>query len=459
MSPIKSDMLSPNTFEHDKLALKPFCEKLEQFVIIDHDFAEGSLVVALTSPFGTGKSTFLRMWKNDLDRRRINQVDTPEAVILNAWELDYCEDPLFAILAKLIKAVPKSDDEKVKAVREAVADFGHFALSLANDITSKIGVDAMKAGDHAKKKKQERQQKPDFLKMFEERTDAYERLKEALKEAFGGDSPRAFIFVDELDRCRPDYAISYLETIKHVFDIHGLVFVLSIDYDHLQSSARSLFGQELAFPEYLRKFVQRTFKLPAITTEGYEKLSHFYVERFIEIVGKRSCMMKVDSFADRTEELVAGFKMNPRQIQEAFRIMGHVLSGTEEKRGKLYWCLGASTILLSVLKIKLPLVYESISKDTQDHSAFGKSLIEKLLKDNAEWWFRLYLSGAASSSQGSKQIENALRELNMLSQDQPYNEQKEFGGFAGGWGHWFGSSERSRFATVCDKIENAARFS
>ena len=102
-------------------------------------------------------------------------------------------------------------------IAQVLADEAGFEFSPFG--TSKIGVDAMKAGDHAKKKKQQRQQKPDFLKMFEERTDAYDRLKEALKEAFGGDSPKAFIFVDELDRCRPDYAISYLETIKHVFDI------------------------------------------------------------------------------------------------------------------------------------------------------------------------------------------------------------------------------------------------
>jgi hypothetical protein len=452
-------MLSPNTFEHDKFALKPFCEKLEQFAIIDHDFAEGSLVVALTSPFGTGKSTFLRMWKHDLDRRRIVNPETPEAVILNAWQLDYCEAPLFAILAKLIKAIPKAEEGKIATVREAASDFANFAISIANDISSKVGLDAMKAGEHAKKKKQERQQKPDFLKMFEERTDAYDRLKEALKEAFGGDSPKAFIFVDELDRCRPDYAIHYLETIKHVFYIHGLVFVLSIDYDHLQSSARSLFGQELVFPEYLRKFVQRTFKLPAISAEGYEKLSHFYVERFIEIVGKRACMMKLGGFADRAQELVAGFRMNPRQIQEALRTMGHVLSGTEEKRGMLYWCLGASTILLSILKTKWPLVYESISKDTQDHMTLGKILLEALPKDDAEWWFRLYLSGAASSNEGSKQIEKTLREINMLPPDKAYNEREEFGRFAGEWGHWFASSERSRLAAVCDKIENAARFS
>lgn len=450
-------MLSPNTFEHDKFALKPFCEKLEQFVIIDHDFAAGSLVIALTSPFGTGKSTFLKMWKNDLDRRRFEKPDTPEAVILNAWELDYCEDPLFAILAKLIKAVPNANEVKMEAVRNAVSDLANFTMAIANDISSKVGINPIGAGEYAKKKKQERQQKPDFLKLFEDRASAYERLKKALKDAFEGDSPSAFVFVDELDRCRPDYAINYLETIKHVFDIHGLVFVLSIDHDHLQSSARALFGQDLVFPEYLRKFVQRTFKLPSITTEGYSELSNSYVDHFIEIAGKRSCMMKVDGMGKRAKELIAGFKMNPRQIQEAFRIMGHTLSGTDEKRGKLLTCLGLATILLSILKVSLPQVYEAISNGSIDHKAFGKLLQGALSRRDFEWWFRFYLSGAGSND--AKQTENALRELAILPPDTPYDPQEVIGGFETGWGHWFESTEKSRLATICSKIENAARFS
>ncbi len=146
-------MLSPNNFDNDKLALKPFCEKLEQFVTIDHDFAEGGLVIGLTSPFGTGKSSFLRMWKSDLDRRRIVQESLPQAVILNAWELDYCDDPLFAILAKLAQAVPVTDQSKMTAVREAASDFGYFTLSLANDFASKAtGLDAIKAGEMRRKK-------------------------------------------------------------------------------------------------------------------------------------------------------------------------------------------------------------------------------------------------------------------------------------------------------------------
>jgi hypothetical protein len=57
----------PLTFaKADRLSLKPFCEKLEQYLLVDADYAEGSLVTALNAGFGCGKTTFLEMWKNDL---------------------------------------------------------------------------------------------------------------------------------------------------------------------------------------------------------------------------------------------------------------------------------------------------------------------------------------------------------------------------------------------------------
>ncbi|NDI77146.1 MULTISPECIES: P-loop NTPase fold protein [Psychrilyobacter] len=33
------------------------------------------------------------------------------------------------------------------------------------------------------------------------------------------------ILVDELDRCRLDFAITVLETIKHMFDINNIIFI------------------------------------------------------------------------------------------------------------------------------------------------------------------------------------------------------------------------------------------
>ncbi|MBR0212977.1 MAG: hypothetical protein IJQ55_05220, partial [Alphaproteobacteria bacterium] len=69
------------------------------------------------------------------------------------------------------------------------------------------------------------------------------------------------IIIDELDRCRPDYAVKTLEILKHFFDIPGFVFVLAIDEEQFKSSVETLFGTK-NFDGYKRKFINNSFVLP-----------------------------------------------------------------------------------------------------------------------------------------------------------------------------------------------------
>ena len=113
---------STTSFESfDLLGLKPFCDKLERYLMVEHDYVDGGLVVGLNAGFGSGKTTFVEMWENDLLLRCGEGKDVPQPVVLNAWKSDYCGDPLSAILAGLIDAVHTSnattgDKESLKAV-------------------------------------------------------------------------------------------------------------------------------------------------------------------------------------------------------------------------------------------------------------------------------------------------------------------------------------------------------
>ena len=149
---------TPLTFEaNDKLGLKPFSEKLERFLLVEHDFVEGSLVVSLNAPFGSGKSTFLSMWKSDFDKRREATPTIPKAVIINAWESDYCGEPLLPIVNALIKAAGDGESAKESGaahrIREAAKDVGWFFTGLANRFASDwSGIDPMAAGKVAEEK-------------------------------------------------------------------------------------------------------------------------------------------------------------------------------------------------------------------------------------------------------------------------------------------------------------------
>ena len=89
------------TFDDDLLGLAEFSKRLEEFIATERDYVEGSLVLALSSKFGSGKTTFLRMWKASLENV-VNKTERPLVVPLNAWASDYYGDPLFAIISALV---------------------------------------------------------------------------------------------------------------------------------------------------------------------------------------------------------------------------------------------------------------------------------------------------------------------------------------------------------------------
>jgi predicted KAP-like P-loop ATPase len=110
------------TFQDDLLDLSDFAARFEKFIGTEHQFVEGGLVIALSSKFGSGKSTFLKMWTSALEKNE----EKPLVVTLNAWESDYNGDPLFSIVSALAKAVEK-EGEAAGNLIEAVKDFGWFA--------------------------------------------------------------------------------------------------------------------------------------------------------------------------------------------------------------------------------------------------------------------------------------------------------------------------------------------
>ena len=208
------------TFEEDLLDLSGFAERLRTFIEVEYQFVSGSLVLALSSKFGTGKTTFLRMWRADLENDESNE-SGPRVITLNAWESDYYGDPLFAIVSSLIESLQDSG-ESADSLVNAAKDVGWFATAIGGQIAKKFtGVDAVAAGNLAEKKKAQRggDDVSDTFSIYKGRKEAMRHLQSAISEYVADSEPRVLFLVDELDRCRPDYAISYLETIKHIFDV------------------------------------------------------------------------------------------------------------------------------------------------------------------------------------------------------------------------------------------------
>ncbi len=239
-------------FEDDKLNVKPYV--IDFAHLIEQDiYLEGcnSKVYSISAEFGIGKTFFCEKLEKVLKK------DNIKVAKLNIWELDFYDNPLMPLLAKL-NELYSSEGESLptKLINSIMGFTGKSFASLCEiGIRNVVGFETV---DVFKDKFSSETLYDDF-KIYQ---DSLNDLKQSLVKWSQGNQKPIVIIIDELDRCKPDYAVKTLEVLKHFFDIPGFVFVLAIDEEQLKNSVQCLFGA-VNFDGYKRKFIQHTLLLPA----------------------------------------------------------------------------------------------------------------------------------------------------------------------------------------------------
>jgi hypothetical protein len=314
-------------WEADKLERKKVAEYLTPLV----ESITQPFVISLASDYGTGKTFFIKCWRKDLEAKGIS------CVYFNAWETDFSQDPLFAFIAAIKRELAPllgADSKFNKAVKKAGGITLKKALPLglkallrlavgndlakeALDITKISDEDLAKAADDfAEERLRSQQSAEDSILEFKK------YLADAIAEIIEKkpiNHQKIVVFVDDLDRCRPDYAISVLECIKHLFTVPGLVFVLSIDDRQLHQAVKAVYGPAINSDGYLRRFIDWRFQLPKPTLRqfslhvarqlGIERLGNFKGES--DLLGFQALIESFNAFA-------IPFDLSLREIEQTF---------------------------------------------------------------------------------------------------------------------------------------------
>ena len=247
-------------FENDLLSRQEPIEVLTHLV----GSLEGPGVLSIDAAWGNGKTTFLKMWAQHLRNEGHQVVD------FNAWETDFSGDPFLALSERITNGLLESNSDEslkrrinetkkvaTKVLRHAVPAAIRVAtggiLNLSPGLESEIAqVAASIAAERLKAYEEARQSVKEFKESLENLTD------ELLTE----DRPLV-IMIDELDRCRPSYAVELLEVAKHLFTIdRRIVFVLAVNRAELAHSVKALYGSEFDAHGYLDRFFDIAFRLP-----------------------------------------------------------------------------------------------------------------------------------------------------------------------------------------------------
>ena len=236
-----------NPFQNDLLSRQEPANRLTSLV----RNIESPAVIAIDGAWGTGKTTFLNLWKQSL----LN--DNLPIVEFNAWENDNSANAILSLTSELTTQFQDYDpkfgvgkiltENTIKIFQQAAVESVKIATSGLLDISKlvdeeNIFADYKKHKDHFIK----------FKKQLKILASDYQRAKEF----------PLVIVIDELDRCRPTFAIEILETAKHLFSTCNVVFVLALNRYELSHSIASIYGDRFDSVGYLERFIDVVFRLP-----------------------------------------------------------------------------------------------------------------------------------------------------------------------------------------------------
>ena len=272
--------LKENSFGRGK-DIQEFIEGLE--------WIEGNVFISLDAKWGDGKTFFVRQIEETLKYFRAEQMETVEKplkdldsyeylkdsvavkqttvehiylpVYYNAWMYDDHNDPLMSLLLVMTKQCGGSYNTKINT-----KSLGERLLTVASSLPISI-----KKINPAVLIKDIQDGKVDIMSAVKTEEDIKECVRDVFNEIIVEKAEKLVVFIDELDRCKPSFAIEMLERIKHYFDDERIIFVVSLNKEQLIHTISNYYGSEFDATRYLNRFFDVSINLPEISM--YQKPS------------------------------------------------------------------------------------------------------------------------------------------------------------------------------------------
>lgn len=268
-----SSWLDEYNFDNCKLNRKEYGQFICDYLSNEND----GFVLNLNGSWGSGKTEFLkRLYSECINRGN-------PTIYIDAWESDFSEDPLTVVSCELtqqIELINKNliDNPTFKKLHEFIGKSFKAGLTTVASLASKKILNDYSVGAEFINKFYEENPESLLEKLKENYTDRVESISKIrsqlsylasdLESSFGSNLP-VVVLIDELDRCRPTYAVEMLEVIKHFFKTRHFVFVVATDTEQLAHSINAIYGLNFNSKQYLKRFFDRTAQLPPPDIKSY----------------------------------------------------------------------------------------------------------------------------------------------------------------------------------------------
>ena len=351
-----------------KNAAKTFTKVISKFRSFNSENKSTTAVVK--SPWGSGKTFFVKKLKETLEEGGCF------CTYLSAWEAETYHTPSIYFIRKFLESLKKNEGIFAKLmeliqkgafkITPLITSLATVAATATNPIlglfTGWLSNKASKACERD-------------LKQIENIAEAnlsigeIKEIMDSLISPIASETPdnKIYVFIDELDRCKPSQTIDLIEVIKHYFSLENVVFILSVDLEQLQISIRHVYGQGMDTEGYLMRFVDLFYNLP--TPNNFEYASYLKSHLFslpdtlesvnycqkepIELIF--DSIQESSSFSKIFSDLSTYFRSSLRDQQRIISRLNLMLLS-----GKVFLL---PTVYLLFIQLKFPLFYiENVNK-------------------------------------------------------------------------------------------------
>jgi len=296
------------------------------------------MVLEAFSIFHTGEYTDEQL---DAVRKKADKYATSESnmepvipVYFDAWAYDGGEDPIMSLVLEIVEATGEAynrrdADEKeiANAVIKAVAKTGASVLEHFTGINLEDAADAIDALNS-----------DDPLEHIRSQRKRQQSVDEFLSAVCKERGNRLIIFVDELDRCRPTYAVKMLERIKHYFENEDVAFVFSINGMELQHAIRKFYGEQYDSSRYVDRFFDAVIPLVPVNDRLFEQYA------FGGITGARL-------YHDVCDYLIARYDLTMREQIKFYGMTRIITQVADKTEYALQYSLYLFLPLISALRL------------------------------------------------------------------------------------------------------------
>lgn len=384
-----------DSFKNDILDRESFGEALLNLVIRSSD----ALVISLDGKWGEGKTTFVKMWQGLL-----SESDIPN-IYIDAFSIDYVDDAFISVVSSILRyaedSVVYEHRDKVLQLKEKSKKIGCKLLSW----TARIGVKAATLGIVKNSDIDELVDIKDDLSkttsdlvgnFIEEQIiensrnveliDSFRVLLSDMPSRLNKDCNKPLVvIVDELDRCRPTFAVEMIEKIKHLFSVKNVVFVLVMNKMQLEESIKSVYGMNVDAHTYLQKFISIEARLPT-------KVANSRISNIRKYANKLIALHEIETWGDLASIVdcmdVIGnhFGLSLRQLEKVFTHISIYYATISERHKRIVPYI----TFLSTIKVIDPDFFDDISQQKFPYSYIAEKLNLPNIEDASEFSRQFY---------------------------------------------------------------------